>query len=157
MIKETITYTNIDDEEVTEDLYFNLTARDFMDLANTDMGKKMMEQSEGKINMTPEEIMNMLQEMIKRSYGRRVTDADGKNPRFVRNAEKTQEFLDSDVYGELIMQLLSDPSRVEKFLTGLIPKSINKLVEANKAPMDPNKRELSPAEKAYLEQLAKKN
>lgn len=137
MIKETVTYTDFMGKERTEDLYFHMTLRSFGELAKTDFRKKS-DQALADIRANEDrgvgEIIDVIDDLVKSSYGIVKTDEDG-TVRFVRNAERTQEFLDSDAYDAFLAKMISDPTgqSFSQFTKALLP-SITQGAPAHAAP-----------------------
>lgn len=136
MIKETVTYTDFMGKERTEDLYFHMTLRAFGELAKNDFRKKS-DQALADIRADEDrgvgEIIDVIDDLVKSSYGIVKTDEDG-TIRFVRNATKTQEFLDSDAYDAFLVKMISDPTgqSFSQFTKALLP-SIGQTAPAHAA------------------------
>lgn len=140
MIKENINMTNIDGDEETYTLYFHLTRGDFMDMVGTKDAEKIQSFSDfvknadsDKLGEHANDISDIIKILIKRAYGRRITDADGTHPRFERDSDETKRFMNSDVCSELIYQMTTDPDRFNDFVTGLIPKNLPQNADLEKA------------------------
>ena len=120
MIKIPIKYKTFDDEEVTEDLYFNLSKAELIELSVLDGGdfvdmlKKIVEDDD------KEHIIKEFKNIIKLSYGQRSDD--GK--RFTKNEELSKEFLTTEAYSEFFMKLLTDEDFAAEFVNGIIPKDL---------------------------------
>ncbi|QHJ85875.1 MAG: hypothetical protein [Caudoviricetes sp.] len=138
MIKETVTYTDFTGKERTEDLYFHMTLRSFGKLAKNDFRKKG-DQALADIRADEDrgigEVIDVIDELVKSSYGTVKTDEDG-TIRFVRNEEKTKEFLDSDAYDAFLAKMISDPTgnSFNEFVTNLIPTGLSSGTPAHAAP-----------------------
>lgn len=171
MIKETINFVDIDGNNVSEDLYFHISKTDLIRLRRTDEYKKfekiqndvqaMLDKGDNRTDEENEKLsdilLDMLEYLVKISYGNRVstTNAEGeKVTKFVKNASETEEFINSDEYGELIAALLDDDgNRLLDFIKNLFPADTTKklLSEDNKQLLDG----LTDEQKAYLAQLNK--
>lgn len=171
MIKETINFVDIDGNNVSEDLYFHISKTDLIRLRRTDEYKKfekiqndiqaMLDKGDNRTDEENEKLsdilLDMLEYLVKISYGKRVstTNAEGeKITKFVKNASETEEFINSDEYGELIAALLDDDgNRLLDFIKNLFPADTTKklLSEDNKQLLDG----LTDEQKAYLAQLNK--
>lgn len=124
MLKKTITYKDLDDNDVTEDFYFNLNKAELaeMALAGTSKGgggfeeylKKIIAANDGR------QIMDMFKEIIAMSVGKR--SATGKS--FVKNPEIRDEFMGSEAYSILFMELVTDTSKAIEFIRNLVPADI---------------------------------
>lgn len=120
MLKQTITYTDYDGNEVTEDLFFNLNKAELMEMQLSTQGgldahlKKIVD------NNDTTQIMAVFKNIILKSYGKK--SEDGK--RFIKNKELMEEFAQSEAYSELFMKLLSDEKAAANFMNGVIPNEL---------------------------------
>jgi len=120
LLKKTITYTNFNDEEVSEDFYFHLSKAEIVELEMSEEGglsealKKIIDSKDGK------EIIARFKEIILGSYGHRSDD--GKY--FVKNDTIRQEFESSEAYSVLFMELVTDAGKAAEFVNGIIPKGM---------------------------------
>jgi hypothetical protein len=122
MIKKPITYTDYEGMERTEDFYFNLTRAELAEMELSVSGglSKKLE----KIAQTQDvpEIAAFFKEIILKAYG--VKSEDGK--RFIKSAQLSEEFAQTEAYVELFMELLGDPEAAAAFFNGIVPPQ-NKL------------------------------
>ena len=118
MIKKTITYTDYDGNDRTEDFYFNLTKAEVMEMEMmTDGGlQKMIE----KIIQTSDtkRIIEIFKSIILKSYGEK--SPDGR--RFIKNDELREGFAQTEAYSQLFMELATDAKAATDFVNGIIPK-----------------------------------
>lgn len=125
MLKKTITYTDYNGNERTEDFYFNLSKAELMEMQMstsgglTEMVKRVIQAQD-----TPE-ILKIFKKIILKSYG--VKSDDGK--RFIKKEELTEEFEQTEAYSNLFMELLQDEKKAADFITGLLPADLAKQVE----------------------------
>ena len=118
MLKKTITYTDYNDVERTEDLYFNLNKAEIMEMelsvsgGLTTMIKRVVAAQEAP------EIIKVFKDLILRSYG--VKSDDGK--RFIKNDKLRDEFSQTEAYSIVFMELATDPDAAAAFIEGIIPK-----------------------------------
>lgn len=115
MIKKTITYEDYDGNSYTEDFFFHLTKADLIDWAAEDDGLVERLQS---ISQTDDvrKIIPMVKTIIERSYGKKV----GKG--FAKNKEILDEFIYTEAFSELYMELSSDADKLIEFVEGIMPK-----------------------------------
>lgn len=120
MLKKTITYTDYNDVERTEDFYFNLSKAELVMMENSVVGG--MKQRLEKIVQSQDnvEIMETFRDLIRRSYG--VKSDDGK--RFIKSDELFKEFEQSEAYSELVLELLGNPDKASHFINSILPKGI---------------------------------
>lgn len=120
MIKWTIKFTDYNDEEVTEDFYFNLNKAEL-----TDMQFKV----NGAYRQFIERIVNTrdvqklgeeFKSLILNSYGEKSDDGR----RFKKSQELRDDFEQSPAYPVLYMELLSDADKATKFVRGVLPKDL---------------------------------
>lgn len=122
MLKKTITYTDYNGVERTEDFYFNLTKAE---LAEMEVGVSggFSEMVRGIIKAVDvPSIAKIFKDIILAAYG--VKSSDGK--RFIKNDEVRDEFVQSEAYSELYMELIRDEEAAANFVNGLIPSDLLK-------------------------------
>lgn len=120
MLKKTITYTDYDDVERTEDHYFNLSKAELIMMDSSVVGglrQRLEKIIQSKDNVA---IMEVFKDLIHRSYG--VKSDDGK--RFVKSDELSIEFEQTEAYSELVMELLSNPDKAADFVNAIMPKGL---------------------------------
>ncbi len=118
MLKKTITYTDYDGNERTEDFYFNLTKAEIteMELSHdgglTKLIEKIVAEQDSK------RIVEIFKDLILRAYGEK--SPDGK--RFVKNQELRDAFAQTEAYSDLFMELATDAEAAVAFVNGIIPQ-----------------------------------
>lgn len=127
MLKKTIKYTDFNDVEVTEDFYFNLTTAELLEMETSSNGG-LKTKLERLINTRDvPAIMSIFKEIVMKSYG--VKSDDGK--RFIKNQEVLDEFMQSNAYSELYVELTTNTDSAIEFITGIIPKDLSKQIDAS--------------------------
>ena len=127
MLKKTITYTDLYDNEVTEDFYFNLTEAEIATLEISKNGG-YAEYLQNIVNAQDgEEIANQLKSIVLKAYGK--PSEDGK--RFVKSEQLSEEFYQTNAYSELIMSFFRDAKEAAAFMVGVMPKKIREQASAN--------------------------
>ena len=120
MYKKTITYTDYNDVEQTEDFYFNLNKAELMRIQLQNNGT-LQAKLERLINTREtSEIAQIFQDIIDMSYG--VKSDDGK--RFIKNQEVLDAFKQTEAYSELYVELTTNTDAAVEFITGIIPAKI---------------------------------
>lgn len=118
MLKKTITYTDYDGVERTEEFRFNLTKAELVDMELTTAGTF----SETMKRIIAEKdiirIAKLFKELLLKSYG--VKSDDGK--RFVKSQELSEAFSQTEAYSDLYIELLSNPEEAAKFFAEVAPK-----------------------------------
>lgn len=147
MLKETITYVDFDGNERTEDLYFNLTqveliemSMDLPDGAADVVGDDPSKVGEGAALALLEKlgnkgILDFMKKLLLKAYG--IKSADGR--RFEKSEEISKEFSQTLAFDNLLIALLTDEARGNKFITGIIPAAVqDKLPKGGNAFALPN-------------------
>lgn len=125
MLKKTITYTDYNGVERTEDFYFNLTKAEIAEMeleipgGMTEMLKRITAAQD-----TPS-LVKIFKDLILRSYGEK--SADGK--RFIKSQELKESFAQTEAYSELFMELATNAEAASAFINGIIPADIAKEAE----------------------------
>jgi len=120
VLRKSITYTNFNEEEVTEDFFFHLSKAEIVELEMSEAGglsealKEIVASEDGKA------IIAHFKKIILDSYGQR--SADGK--RFVKNTKIREEFESSEAYSVLFMELCTNAASATEFVNGIIPKGM---------------------------------
>lgn len=116
MIKKTITYTDYDGNERTEDLFFNLSKAELIEMELSASGgmEKMLKRIIAE--QDTRKIMEIVKSIILKSYGKKSDDGR----RFIKSEELSQEFLQTEAYSELLLELMSDESAASAFMNGLV-------------------------------------
>ncbi len=127
MLKQTVTYTDFDGNDCEEDLYFNLTQSELVELQASRNGglvahlTSVMEAQNGQI------IMDTFKWLIQKTYGQR--SADGK--RFIKTPELAAEFMQTMAYDAFFMKLMTSGAQgAADFINGVIPKEVSSKLPA---------------------------
>lgn len=125
MLKKTITYLDYNDEERTEDHYFNITKAELAMMEASKLGG--LRQYLEKIVQEKDtvSIMETFKTIIHQAYGKKSDDGR----RFIKSDEISTEFEQTEAYSELIMELLGDAEKASRFINGILPKDIVSSVE----------------------------
>lgn len=120
MYKKTITYTDFNGVERTEDFYFHFTKAELMDLnLSTDGGLLEIIKTIVKAKDTPE-LVKLFKKTILLAYG--IKSEDGR--RFKKSDEIREDFLSTEAYSEIYMQLATDADEAAKFINGVLPADL---------------------------------
>lgn len=125
MIKKTITYTDYNGNERTEDFWFNLSKAECMEMELSTNGG--MEQAIEKIISEKDQaqLVKIFKDIILKSYGQK--SLDGK--RFNKSPEISADFAATEAYSELFMELATNSEAATAFITGVLPpapENVNK-------------------------------
>lgn len=133
MLKKTITYTDYNGIERTEDHYFNLTKAEIMELElGTAGGFVEMIEKIVAANDAPS-IIKVFKDLILKAYGEK--SADGK--RFIKSKEISDAFSQTEAYSQLFMELATDADAAAEFVNGIVPNMGNgKALPSNVTPIN---------------------
>lgn len=123
MIKKTMTYTDYNGIVRTEDFYFNLTKAE---LLNMEWGT-----SGGMTNIIPQivnakdipSIASLFEKIIQKAYGKK--SPDGR--RFIKNQEVLDDFMQTEAYSDLYMELATDADKATEFIKGVMPADMQSI------------------------------
>jgi hypothetical protein len=121
MLKETITYTDYNGNERTEDFYFNLTKAEILEMEMTTTGglAEMIQRIVAAQDIPA--IVKIFKDLVLKAYGQK--SADGK--RFIKSKELTEEFAQTEAYSDLFMELSTDADKAQQFINGIVPADID--------------------------------
>lgn len=129
MLKKTITYTDYNDIERTEDFYFNLSKAEVMEMQmSTTGGLAEMIQRIVAAQDAPA-IIKVFKDLVLKAYGQK--SADGK--RFIKSDELTAEFAQTEAYSQLFMELATNADAAAAFVNGIVPADLAKQVALQSA------------------------
>jgi hypothetical protein len=117
MLKKTITYTDFNGDEQTEDFYFNLTRTELTELEASVEGGYSGMLKEIVDSKKPSELLATFKRIILASVG--VKSEDGK--RFNKTNEFAQDFVSSPAFDELFVTLMNDEEATAAFVKGILP------------------------------------
>ena len=118
MLKKTVTYTDYNGSERTEDVYFNLTKAEIMEMELTTVGglsamiEKIVAAKDGPT------IIKTFKDLVLKAYGEK--SADGR--RFIKSPEIAEAFSQTEAYSQIFMELATDDEAAAKFVNGIIPE-----------------------------------
>lgn len=117
MIKKTIAYTDYNGNQRKEDFWFNLTKAEVARMEmSTEGGMAEMINRIVAAQDVPS-LISVFEEMIQKSYGVKTPDGRG----FIKRKEDLENFMATEAYSELFMELVTDADTAAKFLNGIIP------------------------------------
>ena len=120
MLKKTITYTDYNGVERTEDFYFHFNKAE---LAEMEMGtaggyaemiKKIIAAQDAPT------LIKIFKEIVLKAYG--MKSDDGK--RFMKSPEIAEAFSQTEAYSILFMELATDADAAQKFVNGIMPTDL---------------------------------
>ena len=119
MLKKTITYTDYDGNERTEDFYFNLSKAEVTAMELSTEGG--IQKSLGKIisDQDGKGTVDVIRNLILTAYGEK--SLDGK--RFIKSNELSEAFSHTEAFSDLFMELLTDADLAAAFVNGILPSA----------------------------------
>ena len=122
MLKKTITYTDYNGSELTEDFYFNLSKAEIMEMEMGIAGGLAEMITKIVAAQDAPAIIKVFKDLILRAYGEK--SADGK--RFIKSNELSTAFSQTEAYSQLFMELATDAEAAAAFVNGIIPADMAK-------------------------------
>lgn len=125
MLKKTITYTDYNGYERTEDFYFNFNESELTDMQLTTEGG--LDQFIQKIIDTKDmpNLIRLFKELVLKAYGEK--SADGK--RFVKidkdGYRLANDFAQTEAFNKLYMELVQDDVAAANFFKAVVPPAKN--------------------------------
>lgn len=129
MLKKTITYTDYDGNERTEDFYFNLTKAECIEIEMSSDGGLSAMINKIVASQDNKRIIEIFKDIILKAYGEK--SLDGK--RFVKTQEIRDSFTQTEAYSQLFMELATDADAASAFINGITPEVKASLEEVNPA------------------------
>ena len=117
MLKKTVTYTDHDGNERTEEFFFNLNKAEVTEMELSTEGgmekmlKKIIESRDGK------RIIEVMKDIVLRAYGEK--SPDGR--RFIKTPEMREAFSQTEAYVNVFMELATDAKAASDFVRGILP------------------------------------
>lgn len=128
MIKKTVQYVDFNGDSQTEDVYFNLSKAEITEMELSQQGGLLTEHikkiTEAKDN---KELITLFKDILVKSIGRR--SEDGK--RFIKNDAIREEFMSSEAYSTIFMELAFNDEAATEFMNGVMPGDLVKAMTVN--------------------------
>ena len=120
MYKKTMTYTDYNGEERTEDFYFNLTKAEITEMElSTEGGLRDKIERIIKAKDVPE-IIRLFKELIMKAFG--IKSPDGK--RFIKSEQLSEEFSQTQAYSDFFIELATNSDAASEFVNGIMPSDM---------------------------------
>lgn len=125
MLKRNITFEDYDGNEVTKEYYFHLSEAEIIELEVS--YKKGLEQTIKDIVAAGDRqtLIAEFKRLILLSYGVR------EGNRFVKNDELREEFIQTNAYSTLFMELATNDKAAAEFMNGIIPSRLAKAIKSD--------------------------
>jgi len=117
MLKKTITFTDFNGEEQKEDFYFNISRAEAIEWDSEHKGgmkavlERLIAEKDGKA------IYAIFKDLIRRSIGKKSDDGR----RFIKTEEIINDFMETDAYSVLLLELSQDANAAAAFVKGITP------------------------------------
>lgn len=169
MLKKTITFDDLDGNSVTEDFYFHFNKTELIELQLADgagfLGR--VEEAQAKVTILEKQsvdgkdirlndlapLIEIMKDMIVAAVGKR--SEDGK--RFMKSSEITNEFIQTEAYSELFMELATDMEAGAAFINGLMPRGLVTTVSDITAKETVNKDIIAMSREELIEMMKSRN
>jgi hypothetical protein len=128
MLKQTIKFRDLDDNEIEDVFYFNLN--------KGELGKMLLTHVDGDVIDGEGDPTKWIQEIIDSRDGGRIIDLfemfvkasygvrSENNRRFIKSEEAWLDFYQSDAYSEFFFKLCTDAEFGGQFISGLMPQEL---------------------------------
>ena len=120
MLKKTITFTDYNGVERTEDFYFNLSKAELMEMQLSTAGGFLEVLKKIVATKDTPELVKLFKSIILKAYGEK--SADGR--RFIKSEELSTEFSQTEAYSSLYVELSTDTEAASNFINGIIPADL---------------------------------
>mgnify|MGYP005888044069 CR=1 FL=1 len=124
MIKKTITYTDYNGVERTENFYFNLSKAEVMEMemgAEGGMAAAIQKIVDAK---DAPAIIRVFKDLVLKAYG--VKSDDGR--RFMKTkpdgSRYADDFKETEAYSQIFMELATDTDAASAFINGIVPADL---------------------------------
>jgi hypothetical protein len=121
MLKKTITYTDYNDKERTEDFYFNLTKAEVMEMEMTTTGGLAEQIAKIVAANDAPSIIKVFKDLVLKAYGEK--SPDGR--RFMKNDDIRTAFSETEAYSIIFMDLSQNTQAAVDFVNGIIPPQVS--------------------------------
>lgn len=123
MIKKSITYKDFNNNEVTDEFAFHLSPADLLEMEAETSGGIEAQLQRIQATQDPSEIWNFFKRLITRSIGK--VSSNGKQ--FIHNDEVRDEFMQSNAFSVMLMEMVKDAEGAAKFFNALMPQGLDDL------------------------------
>jgi hypothetical protein len=129
MLKHPIKYTDFNDEEQTEEFYFNINKTEILDLEVEH--KEGLEQWVKNVVAAKDQkvLWNEIKRVVLLAYGEK--SPDGK--RFIKTPQIAEEFAQTAAFDALMWSFVSDADAAATFMQSVMPKDLASEVDIAEA------------------------
>lgn len=132
MLKKTVPFKDLDGNDVVEDFYFKLSKAEMAEMEYEQKGGMM-----AYLDMIVKKddrgaIIHAIKMILLKSVGKR--SEDGR--RFLKPENVVEDFLFSNAYEVVFMELLTDAAKAVEFVNGIMPSDLVEKVNAQNIVVD---------------------
>lgn len=126
MLKKTITFKDLDGNDVTEDFYFNLNKAEIAEMelsydgGLSDYLQKIIQKEDGYA------IITSFKDIITKAVGKRSDDGR----RFIKSQDIINEFVQTEAYSSMFMDIVTNATSAVDFIKGIVPADMAAKVDA---------------------------
>lgn len=124
MLKKTITYTDLNGIERTEDFYFDMSKREIVKMQVSTKGGYDVQLKSIAADLNGALIMEFIENFIAKAYGEK--SEDGR--RFMKSEEISKAFMETPAYEVLFEELVTDDKAAADFVNTVMRSNTNKAV-----------------------------
>lgn len=118
MLKKTITYTDYNGHQRTEDFYFNLNKAELVELELSASGGLTVMMDRVIAAEDNPTLFKIFKDLVLKAYG--IKSDDGR--KFIKNQAVRDDFAQTEAYSVLVMELVSDAEKAAEFFNAIIPQ-----------------------------------
>lgn len=122
MLKKTISYTDYDGNQRTEDFYFNLSKAEITEMELSMEGGMRAYIQRIIAAKSQLELVKLFKDVVLKSYGKKSTDGR----LFMKNDAIRAEFEAHPAYSMIYMDLVTDEAEASAFVNGIMPADMPK-------------------------------
>lgn len=125
MLRKVIKFTDFDGREVEEEFFFHLTKAELLKLQYT-MPGGFAENLDRIGRLNPQEgnnaglILQTFEDIVKAAFGKKL-----ENGRYAKRLEDWEEFVATDAYSNLLLELVGDANYAAQFVKGIMPADMD--------------------------------
>lgn len=153
MHKRVIKYKDLDNNPVEDTFEFHLSRAEMAEMALGKEGRaggfdvwirRLIESNDGEV------ITQTFKEILLKTIGRRSED----NKRFIKSDEIIRDFVQSDAYSVLFMELIMDAEKMSEFVNAVVPEDMKDEVKKSTAAVAAGQNPAFKGPQARLEEKA---
>lgn len=127
MLKQTLTYNDLNGNSRTEDFYFSLNKREAIKMKLINSGMDGLDDRFRRIveSRDPRILIDTFEDLITSAYGRRSEDGTS----FEKDPSWTRHFIGTEAYSQLFERLVTDAPFAAQFVNGILPSGMELKLE----------------------------